>query len=427
MTRIEYFKYAVKHGYLLNKTWYYDFCTLPSVIDNKENNKIDLYSKREDGLFKVRLEEDQWELLDNVPTDRPIYITRDPITVDKTVLDNVYDPIDTTIGRVILNKVLLERTYGPRIQFINKKTSIGDIEKILGKALMDDKITPKEFVEFSTSVSFLQGLAPIFNISATYKNVLPPDGLPEFKAKMKAKYDKEYGPDWTKNRLLAVQFQEELKKFDAEWLKGDPSDGTFLSKRIKTNSRVKMFLTFGPVVGFDKSGGNTTNVYNSLEDGYPLDREQLCAVFNAARVASYDRGHNTQQGGVAAKNILRSIASTSIEHDDCGTTSTLNITVDSDNASFIDGRYIIEKGKPILVENAKSYIGQTVKLRSPMYCKNNGNSFCKTCAGKFLGQHEDGISLLLLKISAALLTISLKGMHNTQVNLTSVNLHDILT
>lgn len=420
INKIDYFKYCLNSTELLKLDWYYSF--LVSLTSKEINTN---YLRNTNSKLEVKIN-NEWEECDE-SFSLPVYTLQESINLNSGDLKNLNENITTTIGRAIANKVLLEYPLGNKISYINKKFSIPDIEDILASMLQKKTCSIAEYLKFTNSCSFLSNLSIITNVSATYKNVLPPPNLEKFKKEKSLEYDAKYGKNWRKDRLRCVEFQDELKKLDDEWLKDDPSYGKLLNKKIKDNARVKMFLSFGPEVGFDKSGEKMEFVENSLMDQYPDDTKQITAMFNSARSGSFDRGSETQKGGQAAKDILRATSSYNIKEGNCGSKLGKLITVTKDNAQALKGRYMIVSGKPILIEQPDSLIGKTITIRSPMYCKVEGSTFCTTCCGSTMTTHKNGLSLSVLNISNILLNTSLKSMHNSQVALTDLNLNDVMS
>lgn len=405
----------LREDHLLNIDWYYTFLT---IINKDVKSK---YLRIENDKFEV-LVNNIWEELveNNKPvTSVPIFNIKYPIKLPKGSLTNLDTDIETTLGRVIINKVLLDYNFNNKIPYINNKVEIKDIEKIIAAKMKTDEISVKEYVNFADSVNFLRGLSRITNVSATPKNIVAPPGIDEEKKRIELEFTAKYGEAWKNNRTLIVAFQNELKQIDNDWLKDDPSYGKLVSGKIKDNARVKMFLTFGPEVGFDKSGEKVVFVENSLQDGYPKDKTQLSAMFNSARSASYDRGKETQKGGAAAKDILRASSGYKVVGEDCGTNKGFKIMVTKENKDILKGRTLVNNAS---IDNIDSYLGKVIEIRSPMYCKSHGTTYCKKCVGSNMVNYQDGISLALLSVSQTLLTISLKAMHNTQVKLMDYNI-----
>lgn len=427
ITKSNYLIEALKSDMLYNIEWYYSFLTILDLEDKYEEKFLRVVYAEPMSYLEVMIN-GRWEILveddgENYVTTTPVFELNRKLTLPAKCLPNLDSSIETTLGRAIVNKTVVSYAFGNKIPYVNERIDVKYLEKIVSRKLHDETIKVSEYIKFCDSLSFIRGLTRITNVSATYKNVLPPPDLDKHKKRITEEFNNKYGPNWVKERIRVVEFQEELKKVDAEWLKGDPSVGRLINNKIKNNARVKMYLTFGPEVGFDKSGEKMTFIQNSLTDGYTTKPEEVAAMCNAARSGSYDRGKETQKGGAAAKDVLRATGNFVIKGKDCGSNLGKKILVTEDNYSNLSGRYLVS-GQ--LIQDAKSYLGKVIEIRSPMYCKNKDSSFCETCAGDNMSDFKNGISLKCISISATLMTISLKGMHDTQVKLTDFNLYDAI-
>lgn len=417
MTREEYIKYSMDNGNMLKINWYYTFFTL---LEDTENE----YFVYKDKRFYVKVDKGEEELVDFI--GYPVYTFKFPVKLSRGDMKNLRTNVDTTVGRIVANKTLLEYNFGDKLEYINKKFSISDIEKELAKRLKDKSISTHEYLRFTDATIFLTGLTSITNVSATFKNILPPPNIDKIKKDLIDQYNKKYGPKWVNDRLRVVEYVEELKKVDAEWLKDDPTNNRLIGKKIKDNARVKSYLTFGPEVGFTKDGSEMTFVQNSLSDQYPKDKKQITAIYNSIRSGSYDRGQETQKGGVAAKDILRALSNYVIAGEDCGSKIGKTVLVTESNIESLKNRYMIQGGKTVLIEDPKKYLGKTIELRSPMYCKNKESTYCKKCVGALMSDFKSAISLIGTDVSNILLTISMKSMHSNVVTLHKLDLKEII-
>ena len=419
MKRYEYLKHAIKEEYYMDIAWFFSLFSMLS--DKMEPNK---YLRYNNSKFEVSVN-NNWEELDFVHAGAPAFTMLDKILVTRNMISNIKSDITSTIGRYFVNKILLDRPFGNKFDYKDESISVDNIEKELANKLIDGSVNVPEYMKFMDGINYLKNLSRLVTVSATYKNVLPPDGIEKFKKDKLAEYDKKYGPNWRKDRVKVLEFKEELKAYDKEWLKDDPSYGKLTSGKITNNNRVKMYLTFGDESGFDNTGKNFEFVENSLMDNYPKDKKQLAAVFNASRSGSYDRGKETQKGGATAKDILRSTSSLAVRGEDCGSKQGKKYFITKDLLDSIRGRYIVGN-KPILIEDPDKYLGKEITLRSPMYCLNKNDTFCATCVGKVMAMQRDGIALSVLNISNVITTVSMKKMHDTQLKLIDVKLEDIL-
>jgi hypothetical protein len=129
-----------------------------------------------------------------------------------------------------------------------------------------------------------------------------------------------------------------------------------------------MYLTVGAELGFDKKGENLKLIKNSLQDGYPEDKEDMSILVNSSRAGSYSRGSETQKGGITAKNMTRASSSIEIASGDCGTKIGKELYITEDIKNVLLNRNIIQNGKLVNVTDVDKYINKKVIIRSPIYC-----------------------------------------------------------
>jgi hypothetical protein len=425
MKALDYFKLVFsyansdKYSFIYELGWYYAMFTLPALTNGTMSNK---YIKIENNRYFVKIE-NEYQMIEDITIDDPIFKFQDKITVTIEECNNIEKAIESNIGRLIINRLMLADNFGNKIGYINEQTNPGALEKKIASNMYNNgTITVDEYLKFVDAASFVQSLSRIATISSTEKGMLPPPGLAEYKKKLMEEFNKKYGTNWVKDRSRIVEYENLLKEFDDKWLKDDPTYGKLTSGKVKNNARSRMYLMFGAEAGFDKKGLNVQMVNNSLLDGYPEDTEQLTTMFNTSRSGSYDRGKETQKGGAAAKDILRATSSIKIVPGDCGSKIGKDIFVTKNIADKLIGRYQIINGKIVVIEKPETLIGKTITIRSPQYCKQDGSSFCAKCVGDVLANYESGISLIVTNISSILLNSSMKSMHSHSVKSMAYNI-----
>jgi len=416
MSRLEYLLYSIKNEYLKDITWYFTFMTILT-----EKNYKNKYVEIKSGVIYVLIDGKQ-VMLNGVIKNEPIYAVTDNLTLPKNTINNI-DNVKTTFGLVILNYVLLYVPIGKRVTYENKPFNIGKIEARVGELLNTDVITVEEFKKFDNNALFLEKLSRIVTISATYKNITPPDGLKEFKTKTIKEFNTKYGENWYKDATKVVEFEDKLKAFYNDYVSDDPSDGVFLSGKIKNNAGLKKYLTFGLAFGMEEAGEETQYIEGSLLDGPPKDKKKLAGMFDTARSASYNRGAETQKGGYAAKVMLRAISSVKIIGKDCGTKLGKDLLVNENIKASLVGRYLVTpKGPKVIkdIDEASKYVGKTITIRSPQFCKSKGTSFCPICSGDNISKYGNFV-ISITDISNILLYQKMKMMHNTAIQGMSTN------
>lgn len=413
MTNIEYFKYCLNTDNVLKLSWYY------SILGVRPKNSPFVEIRNDKYFVKIN---DDFVQIDNVDIDKPLIRYSDPITLTNNEMINIKDSIETTIGRAICNRVLLVHPFKDKIEYINKTLSADLLQDTIIKKLLSKEIEIKEYVMFVNSTLFLQSLSKLITIAATEKNITAAPGILEYKKKLLKEYDDTYGKKWRKDKVRIVEYLEKLKDFDKEYLADDPTLGKTLTKKIQNNARLKQYISFGNVEDF----GDNEFIFESLIEEMDKNPETLKTIFNSIRQGSFSRGHETQKGGAVAKSLLRAASGVVVKEGDCGSNMYKEITIDKNNASYLNNRYYIENNTIKKLENGEELIGKTLKFRSPLYCKNPNRTFCTTCCGDNFLNRENSVGLQLINISTAILTTALKSMHDTTIKVVNVDINEII-
>jgi len=410
MNKLEYLLYSIKNGHLKDLNWYYTFMTIMTEANYKneyiEIKANELYVKHDDKLVK----------LNNIKKDTPVYNVTDKLMLPKNTINNDTN-VTTTFGVMVLNYILLYTTIGKRVKYVNKAFDIGKVESEIGALLSEDTITITEYKKFVDNAIFLEKFSRIVTVSATYKNITPPDGLEEFKKKTLKKYVDAYGSKWYTDPTKVVAFEDELKEFYNAYVADDPSNGVFLSGKIKNNAGLKKYLTFGLAFGMEEPGEETQHITGSLLDGPPRDKEQLAGMFDTIRSASYNRGKLTQSGGAVAKVMLRAISSLHIVKGDCKTKLGKDIIVNDNIKDSLVGRYMMTTKGPKVIKNVSEldkYVGKKITIRSPQFCKSKGSAFCSVCSGDSVSDYGNFV-INVTDVSNILLYMNMSSMHNTSI------------
>lgn len=415
MTNIEYFKTVLQSNFLHKLDWYYSTMGLNPV--NSEFLKV------ENNSYIVKLPNGEETMIENVKSDRPLLLPKEEITLSNSDLPNIVGELKTTVGRAIANKILLVYPFHDKFPYVNGVMNPGDIEDELAKRLNNESVSVREYNKFVNCCVFIQSLSKVVTIGATEKSISGAPGIEKFKKDLSKKYDNEYGKKWRKDTVKVGSFIEEIKKYDQEYLKDDPTLGKTLTKKIQNNARVKQYVAFGTVEDF---GDTNEFVEESLAEGYPKDKVKLATIFNSSRQGSHSRGHETQKGGAVAKSLLRVASGIFIKEGDCGSQIYKEIFVTKDLIKALTGVYYLNGTKLEKLLDPTPLVGQTIKIRSPLYCLKEGKIFCTTCCGENLRNRENGIGLQLTNISAGILTAALKSMHDTSIKLVNVDINEII-
>jgi len=422
---------AVKNGYPKHLRFIADMFTTIS-----EKNMEDEFIKKDDRIVTGKLLNGEEIMLDdNYGTDSMLYTPKDPIVVTPDILPNVKQDIETTVGRLIMNYLLLALPFGSKIEYINRKFSIEDIEDQIVKIGLvrdddpesDKKIKVSEYVKFVDHVTYIKNFNRIYSLSATEHTITPPPDIDKKKKEIIQKYIDKYGPKTLEDKGIVAEIENEISKLESEYIKNDKAYGKLVSGKV-LGARKKMFVSYGLGMEF-KPSPKAKYVPDSLYEGYSKDPHKLSILFNDSRLGSLSRGAETQKGGVAAKISLRATSDIAIKDVDCGTKIYIPTKVTDENKKDMIGRYYFDdNGKTILIthDNVNDLIGKVIKLRTPMTCKLE-HHFCKYCLKDIFKDYKNGLPLMVTDVSGAILNESMKKMHNTTLQTFELEIDDIIS
>jgi hypothetical protein len=427
MTKLEYLKFCIQNRLYSQLAWLVSIFSITTNIDKTKLTTGSLIYEFNSCSFI-----DQTGQLVKIAdaVTQPLFSVKDLINIDSSWLPIVKEPTETTVGRLIANAICLYEPFRANIDYINKRFSVGTIEALIAPILKSNPENPedmksnevyvKDYIDFLDNLHYLANLSSIVVVSATPKIITKPEGIDDFIKELIQKYKgKLHDP------VEFANFEGELKKFDNEYLKDDPAYGIFISGKVQNIARKKLFLTIGVELDF-KEKAKLEPILSSLSQGWKLNPKEFRLMMNGIRYGSFSRGAETVKGGVTFKTLIRSTNNFKIVEEDCGSKLTLPRTYDGKNIIKLVDRYIVNNNKVIFIDNieqAKQYLNKEVQLRSPIYCKTEGDRLCSICVGKKITQHKDSLAIMLSEISAVILKASLKVMHGTVLSTAEIDLN----
>lgn len=404
MNLAEYMKYIYKSGIYINAKLYFDMIAMHDI-----GYKSEYIVVKDTGVYAIV---DGEEHLMNSDPKEPLLTIRDKFVVRPGDLPNLDKEYTTSVGIYIANVIKLVYPFRDSVPYINGVFGDKYIESLLPELLRSKKVSLQEYkVKHPEATSLISTFSKLVTHAATMKALTPPPDMEEFKTNLAKEYDEKFGKDWKNDQNTAIQFINELKKHDNDYIKDDPSYGKVLSGKVTNNSRPRLFAAFGVESGFDKLGENSKFIMNSLTDGYPKDPESLVFMFNSSRSGSLDRGYETQEAGTLTKDTLRPSASLQIVETDCGTTVGKVTYISKHNYKRFNNAYMLVNGKTIHVNDMSPYIDKYVILRSPNMCKQPGENFCTMCMTENMKNYKDSIPLQGISTTGSLLNAKMKSMH----------------
>lgn len=327
------------------------------------------------------------------------------------------EEIVTGIGRFILNYLILSYPFSDLIPYINKNWKAEQIEEIVSGLRVNQKITNDQFNIYAENLMFL-GHSPEFCSPNLTRKALGTDpAILMRKRELLVQYKDSLDAG---DATVMSQIEAELVAMDKDYLKGDEAMNYLLKGKHFGVVRKKLFITHGMVESFGESG-QFSFIPNSLEEGWTQDA--FPAIANEIRAGSYSRAKETAKGGEESKFILRVFQNTRVTEDDCGTSHVLEQPIHKGNSAEYVYRNIVVGGELVEITDKthEQYIGQTVKLRSPMYCTAKDGGYCYTCMGNlFKNLGQETMATVINSLGANFTTLALKRMHGNIVSTTEV-------
>ena len=424
MNRKEYFLLALKNNKHLKVDWIFSAfsivdkkATAPEHLDIVQSPVgIGYYDKEKDTVIPIE---------GSVP-GKPLLEFKRGIRLLPGDIPNVTKETVTTYGNCLFNMCTLVYGFGSKIPFVTGLVSIKKIESLIANKLEDTPTGPRnptsiycdDYVKYSDGVQFLTELSAVCVWGVTEKALTPPPGLKELKKQLL-----EENKDKLNDPVVISKIYDKLLEHDANYLKGDPSENFLISSKLKKTVRRKLYLIQGSEDGLGDRN-EIDLITNSYYEGWQV--EKFATYNNVSRAGSFDRGSETQLGGVSAKEILRATSNTRIIKGDCGTKIGFEVDVDNDNYEGLVGLRIFEgQGTKQIetIDDAKSYLGKRIIKRSPMYCKLEKTDFCEYCVGKRLADTETGASMAATELGGIFLGIFMAAMHAKELRVAEMDLN----
>lgn len=359
----------------------------------------------------------------DLPKDNLLCAVTDPVYLTSGYIANYTkaETIETTIGRLLLNYLVLAKPYGDIIPYKNEIWKSGKLQDEIGDLLLNKKITVDQIKQSQNNMFFFGQMTEIYCPNLTKKSLTSSPKIPELKKQLLKEHAEGLAAG---DSVTMATVESKLIAADKEYLKDDPASLFLIKGKYWNIVRKKLFLTHGMVERFGQKGVFDF-IPNSLEEGWT--QEAAPAIFNETRNGSYSRAMETAGGGARAKEVLRVFQNTRVVENDCGTKRGLVVLFAPYNSSEYVYRYANVDGKTVEItnENHKSFQGKAVSVRSPQYCETK-NGLCYTCVGKlFQSLGQDEFATVIQSLASAFLTKSLKKAHGTSVDVYEIkNLND---
>ena len=336
--------------------------------------------------------------------------------------------IETTVGTFIFNKFIIEPLFTEYVDYVNWELTdggLGKLEGILSELLLEDKIDTTMFGDYLDRVQWLgmQFHEPLA-ASFTMRGLKPLESV----VKRRDELIEENKEALEKGDIMTMSaIEKELVDLAKKEISDDPSMDLYYSgaRGSIPNNYKQLSIVKGPV--FNKTIGKYQFIKKSFFEG--LDKEDLAAAATNVVNGQYPKSCGTAISGYKAKQVSSLGQAVILRKDvqDCGTKGYVEIVIPPSMKSKFLYRYVIDGGKPVLLDNNNidNYVGKKVKLRSIMYCGCD-SGVCMTCAGRLFEKLQiDAIGLTTSTLTGALLNLKMKAFHDSSVKVNAIDLDDM--
>ena len=361
-------------------------------------------------------------------TSKPKFATNDRFTLPAGAYYNK-ESIETTVGRYLVNIFVFPKRFLANYGYINiplTKGAFGKIEGALGEALLNDEITSEDYRQYIDNATWLfLGQGYLLNAAMDSAVITPLDDVIKERDKL---FDENAEALANSDGAVINKVESKLMKMASDELHKAGAYGMdyYDSGIGKFNNHYKRTAI---MVGGVKNPatGKIEVVKSNFTDG--LKKDEYGTASHLATTGGYARAEGTKIGGYSNKKLLNTTAGMELDApgSDCGTPYTLSITIDDYNKGVLTDRYIVEGGKIVLLDHnkIKSYVGKTVNMRSPMYCK--GDKICNKCAGElYYRMATKNAGVHAATIGGTILNMGMEAFHDASIKYYTVNLGEFI-
>ena len=368
--------------------------------------------------------------IDDAVVGAPLYRMREGIDLKAGEVPNLEYDVRTTYGNVLYNYMCIVYAFGKKIPFLVGRWTPKKVEQLIADRMTREQDVPveerdpnmiyvDEYLRFTNAMFNLPAFTQLCVPACTEKTMTPPPGIIELRTQLLEQYkDRLHDP------AVIASIDAALIKYMKEWMKGDEGMDFLINAKSFDIVRKKLFAIGGAEAGLD-DGVSMDLVTQSLSEGWQIDK--FATLNTNSRAGSYNRGSQTELGGEAVKWLFRAASNMRVTEENCGSTMGVKVFAAKNEARRFMGFTAIlsDDGKQqvkITAENVGQYLGKTLTLRSPMFCKLPKTDFCSTCLGDRLSTNPNGLGVAVAETGSIILNDFMKAMHGTAVAVEKLNL-----
>ncbi len=342
-----------------------------------------------------------------------------PIKLTKALYPWVKTDTLTDLGTLVFNRYLLEKYNliqhtGYWNKVIDSK-GLDNLNTFINNLCLEGKITTVDLGNYVDARDRLGFWCSAFLGCAMSAGLIKdmPD-VKKRKEELFKQYKEQLDSDNPVTQIKASSaIENELLKMVKTNMQQDPGWDMYASGVNNFENNYKTINVMRGAV-FNNVTKRYDIVESSLMEG--VKKKDITAFANSVVEGAYPSAVGTADAGYMSKILLALLQSAKIDPDpqsNCGTTSTIPITITPKYKKYFLYRYVQKNGKPLLttLDNIDQFVGQTVQLYSPQCCLHD--SICAKCSGQlFRKLGVTDIGMLTTQITQKLLNIKLKSKHD---------------
>ena len=336
--------------------------------------------------------------------------------VPKGTFHNNKNEFTTTLGAWLFNKGCLSWSgVFEESGYINVPVTKEVIKGLLTKlsyAILEGRLTVPQYKRMIDAMQKMMPYSTVICPTTSEAMLTIGKTIEPKKKELFKKYEKELAAG---DALTMNKIEKELLDYCKEKLDGDPCmDGINSGAGADWGNNFKnMYVIKGAQKDPDPTKGYNLITSNYMEG---VSKEDYSAMANSLAAGPYARAKNTAAGGYSEKLFLGATQHVVLDEkgSDCGTTRTIQITLDNTRMRMMMYSYIVEGSKLVRLDstNMDKYRGKTVKMRFASMCK--GKKICNKCAGDLfylLGVKNVGTASP--QLASCVKLISMKAFHDS--------------
>lgn len=421
MTKVEYLIAACLSGAWRRLVWrmgIFNVCMFPENSESPVSYDLTFI----DGMphYWVASDDDspgQWYPISDGKKDEELFFPETVLALPTSGYPGLEEDITTTVGRYVLNWVVIYYAFGTRIPYLREKGPM-TYAKLMYERCLDNEddnpedetaIRPSMINRFVNGLSELAPMAKAISPTGTLRSfTVHPDAY-KLRDALLLKHKDELD-----NPAVIATIEKALDELDKEWLSGDQSIQFYASKKAVMRRR-KLMLFYGIESSFHE-GTDFTLIPTALVEVDKAGMENLVAKYNSIREGSYSRGAETAKGGEQVRIIQMIFQNHRIVEGDCGTKITHPVLVTDVNAERYIGMNAMIDGKvtAITPDWISKQKGKIIRIRRPILCQLPHIDTCATCASNEKAKEPRAIAADISTAFSNVMGVAMAKMHGSE-------------